>query len=475
MSMMIEIMLLGAIPIVLVMFAVWPARRAAVAGFLFCTMFLPVKRGWVLEGLPDYDKVTAGSLAVLLGILIFDGGRLLKFKPRWFDWAMLMLLVGPIITAVSNKIGGGFGSSVYGGATITLDWLIAWGVPYFVGRIYFTKLEHLKELAIILFTAGLIYAPLCLYEIRFSPQLNAYVYGYYQSQFVMTMRLSGFRPMVFMNHGLMVGLFMTVCALLGLYLWRCGSVKKLYGMPMGWLVGGMLVTAVLCKSTGAIGLLLMGLGVFAAMQYGRLKVAMLALLLVAPLYMATRASGVWTGRSLVEWITPIVGEDRAGSLEGRMGNEDLFVTKARERIIWGWSAWDRFQVTDDRGVKMTTPDGLWVIVLGTAGLAGLSAVTFLLLYPGFLAWWRFPREVLLHPDVAPVTGLVMVLTIWMIDNIPNAMPHPAFIVAAGALPTAMPRLAKRAPARKPAAAGAPLHRPPRAPQRSVQKSVGLPQ
>ena len=57
---------------------------------------------------------------------------------------------------------------------------------------------------------GLIYVPLCLFEVRMSPQLHNMVYGFAQHSFGQTVRGGGWRPMVFMQHGLAVGLFMSV-------------------------------------------------------------------------------------------------------------------------------------------------------------------------------------------------------------------------------------------------------------------------
>jgi len=44
-------------------------------------------------------------------------------------------------------------------------------------------------------------------ELTASPQLNRWIYGYHQSQFIMAMRAGGYRPMVFMRHGLNVAFF----------------------------------------------------------------------------------------------------------------------------------------------------------------------------------------------------------------------------------------------------------------------------
>src|SRR5204863_66271 len=56
---------------------------------------------------------------------------------------------------------------------------------------------------------GLIYSVLILWEVRMSPQLHATVYGASprQADFAQAIRWGGYRPIVFMPHGLAVALF----------------------------------------------------------------------------------------------------------------------------------------------------------------------------------------------------------------------------------------------------------------------------
>ena len=58
-----------------------------------------------------------------------------------------------------------------------------------------------------LLTGGLIYSLPMLVEVRLSPQINVWVYGYFAHDFGQMMRYGGYRPMVFMTHGLWVALF----------------------------------------------------------------------------------------------------------------------------------------------------------------------------------------------------------------------------------------------------------------------------
>ena len=46
-----------------------------------------------------------------------------------------------------------------------------------------------------------------LFEIRMSPQLHRWLYGYYPFGFITQMRYGGFRPSVFMENGLVCAFF----------------------------------------------------------------------------------------------------------------------------------------------------------------------------------------------------------------------------------------------------------------------------
>ena len=52
------------------------------------------------------------------------------------------------------------------------------------------------------------YVPLITYELHMAPQLHNRFYGYFQHDFSQTLRGTGYRPMVFMAHGLTLSLFM---------------------------------------------------------------------------------------------------------------------------------------------------------------------------------------------------------------------------------------------------------------------------
>lgn len=426
MSVTVPIALFGWIPLILVLFAALQPRRAVLAAYLIGWMFLPMA-SFKIAGIPEYSKVTATNVGVLLGVLLFDLGRLTTFRPRLIDLPMAIWCGCSYVSSMQNGLGA------YDGASAVVYKVLLWGIPYFIGRIYLTDLRALREAATAVFIGGLVYMPLCLLEIKVSPQLHRWVYGYFQHDFAMTIRLGGYRPMVFMQHGLMVAMWMTTSALCGLWLWQTKSIKRLWGMPMGGLVAALMVTAVLCKSINALFLMGLGIGVLYGVRWFRTRAFVVALVAVAPMYLVLRISGVMDGRALVSLATDLVGKERAESLKFRIDNEDLLVGKAMKQPLFGWGGWNRYRVIDEDGNTQGITDGMWVIAIGENGLVGLTAATTALLLPTLLLTRRLKSRDWSHPLGSAAAVLSIVGALHMIDNLPNGMFNPVYVLAVGGL------------------------------------------
>jgi hypothetical protein len=160
---MAKLALFAWFPLVLSFFTMLRPRHAVLAAYLGGWLFLPVF-GIQIKVLPDLDKVTVTSMAVLLGVALFDANRLLAFRPKWFDLPMAVWCVTPFFSSIDNHLGP------YDGVSAILEHTIQWGLPYFVGRLYFADYEGVRELAVAIFVGGLVYVPLCWFEMRISPQ-----------------------------------------------------------------------------------------------------------------------------------------------------------------------------------------------------------------------------------------------------------------------------------------------------------------
>jgi len=125
-------------------------------------------------------------------------------------------------------------------------------------------------------------------------------------------------------------------------------------------------------------------------------------------------------------------EEREESLQFRFLNEDLLLTHAEERPLFGWGLWSRGRVFDaETGADVSTTDGYWVIIIGIAGWAGYLAIFGLLGLPVLRLWLGMLRTGRPPPVVTSALGLLTAIN--MIDLLPNATLTPLTWLVAGAL------------------------------------------
>jgi O-antigen ligase len=88
-------------------------------------------------------------------------------------------------------------------------------------------------------------------------------------------------------------------------------------------------------------------------------------------------------------------------------------------------------VLNEWGKDISTTDGEWIIALGTSGVVGLSALTMIYLLPVIRLWWRLKGPLWSDPSFAAVAALAVILTLYSIDNILNAMLNPVITAVMG--------------------------------------------
>ena len=444
-NILVLLALFGWIPVVLLVFSQLPPRKAVILLFMLGWMFLPSGEGAVfkIQGIPEYTKSSATCLGILAAAMLFDGPALGRLQWHVLDLPMALFCMTPMFSSLVNGLGP------YDGFSESFREVVKWGMPYLVGRIYFSDRKALGELAAGVFVGGLVYVPFCVLELLVSPQLHRFVYGYHQHSFIQTIRYGGYRPMVFMDHGLMVGMWMAAAAAAGLWLFYSGGLglhlRRLFDINsapsrkpvlssalLGGLVVLMLVMSVAVKSTGAVILLLLALlALFLAAQF-RFVVLALALFLTYPVYVGLRAYQVWDGTSLIAMVAK-KSIDRAQSLEFRIDNENMLALKATQRPVFGWGGWGRSRIFDEDGKDLTVTDGQWIILLGTRGFFSIVAFTLTMGMPLLLLWWRCPLSTWRTAEVAPLAFMAVWLLVYMIDCIPNSMINPIFTLFVGGM------------------------------------------
>ena len=413
-------------PIVVALFAFLHPRRAMIFAFIFAWMFLPVATYFVV-GIPDITKMNVTGLGVLVGTALFHSHWLRSFRFRWFDLPLVVFCVTPLLTSLTNGLG------IYDGITGVTRMATLWGLPYFLGRVYIKDFTAVREVVIGLFIGGLVYVPFVLYEVRMSPQLHKIVYGYFPHAFSQTVRYGGWRANVFMEHGLMVGMWLTAATVSGVWLRMGGTMKSLYGVPLELLIAVLMITCALQKSTGSLILLVLGLVLLMAVYYLRSNVPITAMGCVCVLYIVFRSMGIWDGGQLINAFSKFLPEERVLSMNFRFESEMAIAQHALQRPLFGWGGWGRSMVYDDKGRRTVVTDSMWIVYFGENGYSGLISLTGLWLLPVLLFHRRIPPSAWRHPAIAPSVAAVLVLLLWTIDCLANAMFNPIFVVLAGGL------------------------------------------
>ncbi len=426
MSPVVHIVMFGWIPVVIYLFSRLKPRTAVITAFIMAWLFLP-NVSYPLPGFPDYTKMSATCWGIFIAAAMFDMESLSRFRFRFIDLPMVIWCLCPIASSLTNDYG------LYDGLAVGLTQTVTWGFPYFIGRVYFSSLEGLKELAIGIFIGGMVYVPLCLFESRMSPQLHNLVYGFQQHTFIQTYRWGGWRPMVFLSHGLMLGVWMMSASVMGVWLWFSGVLRSWKGLSMAWMVPLLLFTTVWCRSTGAVALLLIALIALFLSRTMKTPILLILIIAVPVFYLSTRGSGVWSGENLISFIEQHISAERAESLRFRMYNENILVEQAMKKPLYGWATWGQARVYDEEGKDLSVTDGLWIIAFGNHGLTGLISMTLSLLVPVMLLTWRYPATRWSDPKVAPAAASSILLCVYMVDNLFNAMTNPVFILIAGGI------------------------------------------
>jgi hypothetical protein len=417
----------GWIPLTLALFLVLRPRTAALASSVFGFLFLPMAE-YQWTGLPEYDKQMATALAVLLGVVIFDPRAFRRLRPSWIDVPMAVWCLVPFVSSYTGGLGA------YDGLSACFSRLVTWGVPYVVGRIYCADREGMLLLAKFIVLAGLVYMPLCLYEVRMSPQLHGKIYGFVPTRWVQVMRYGGYRPIVFLQSPLAVGMVIAAAAVACNWLAASGAWRRLQGVPTLWLVPLLAVTVVINKMAAALTLTVIGISLFFVLRTFRRALPLVMLIALFGSYPFARLSGQLGAERLLTIAGPVYPEERVRSLTTRLRSEDLISQKAMYKWpVFGGGGWGALNVYESSGKKISIPDGLWIIAFGQNGLVGLTALALAYLLPACLILRRYPVARLTAPELAPVGALVMTSVMYWIDSLSNAMINPVFITAMGAL------------------------------------------
>lgn len=418
----------GWFPFLIFLFTRQKPHVVVIVGYIVSYLFLPLTNVYLIPGIPAFDKVTITSFALLVGMLIFDPGRINSLKFSWIDVPMMVWCLVPFASNYTNDLGL---PEAFKGA---LHQTIIWGLPYFFGLLYMNSLDRLRQLAIGIFVGGLVYMPLCLLEGRIGPMVHFRVYGFTVfSDWAQAIRYGGFRPLVFTPHGLAVSIWMVGAALIGIWFWQSGAVKALWNIPISALTSAMLVTVVLLRSTGAWFILALGVATASLARWLRTGLLVYVVVAMMSTYLYSAGTGAFKGAQIVAIMGQTTNEERAGSLRFRFDSEEILSAKARQKAMFGWGWNGRNRVLDAYGRDSVVTDSYWIIAFGVNGWVGLISFWTMMVLPGVVFLQRYPARVWRNKKVAPAAILVVLITVYMLDCLSNAFPNQVYTVAAAGI------------------------------------------
>ena len=424
--------------VALFLYMTQPIGRATLWTILGAYMLLPVGAEIKFKMIPVLDKSSIPNFAALLGCVAV-GGRSIRFFNRFglAELLIVTLMICPFITCELNSDPVHFGTFVlpgldsYDAGSAVIAQIVTL-IPFFLGRQILRNRTDTEEILRVLAIAGLIYSLPALFEIRFSPQLHTWIYGYFPHMFAQQMRDGGFRPVVFMGHGLLVSFFFCTTAVAAAAFWRTNTqVIRTARLPASGITAYLSVVLVLCKTAGSTiyGAVLVPLVRFTGPKM-QLSIAVL-LVSVALLYPILRTADLVPTSTAVD-LAGSISLDRKASLQSRFKNEDALLERASQRFLFGWGRYGRSFIFDERGTETSATDGLWIITLGEFGFIGFLAEFGLLALPVFTAAraFRFAEST---KDMVFLSALALILAINIFDLLPNSPLRPWTWLVAGAL------------------------------------------
>lgn len=431
-------LVLGAWPfIAFALFRALPPGRAVLANIFIAYLFLPPPpTKFDLPLTPPLTKDTLPLIVALFAAMYF-------YKDKFVIWprnklvttVMAIFVFSPAVTSLMNTDPIFFGRIGVPGlgikdavALVMLQFIMV--IPMILAYNFLQQESDQRDILLAFCLFGLIYSLPMLIEVRLSPQLNIWIYGFFQHSFEQMMRYGGFRPIVFLYHGLWVAFFamLAVCSAAVLSRSEIGLNRGLALISTLYLFAVL----VLCKSAGSLlyALLLLPL-ILILPRALKLRIA-LAIVAFALTYPILKGAGILPEEELLQAIGRL-SEDRAHSLRFRLDNENTLLARAMERPFFGWGSWGRNQILDPvTGVITTVTDGRWVISIGQFGWVGFLSEMLLLSLPIVLFWTKTRRneQMIWSPYIG---GICLMLAINILDLLPNATLTPLTWLMTGAL------------------------------------------
>ena len=384
-------------------------------------LLLPVNVVFDFPLIPPLGKGAICALAAM-AYLRFYRYPALKLIPtnKLERFTVLFILIIPLFTSLGNsepiyRISGDVtpGLTIYDALSASIRSYLAL-VPFIIGsQIVKSHDEHVLVFKLIAILT-LLYSLLILFEIRMSPQLHSWAYGFFPHSWRQQVRAEGFRPVVFLGHGLLVSMFLALTIGIAATLQRLKI--KIQILPMFIIVIYLWIVLLLSKGLGGF---LQGTFLLFTVSFFRPSKIATVSLLVASLYLLypfLSLNSLFPHEAIIE-MAASVNPERAHSLEFRFHQESQLLERAYQKPFFGWGGFGRARL------DVSVTDGYWILVLGEAGLVGFIALALIQWFPTWRTF-RILKYLKNRDEAMLLAGHSIVVSIILIDQLPNASMSP---------------------------------------------------
>jgi len=278
-------------------------------------------------------------------------------------------------------------------------------LPFIVGVSICHKKGSFEKFLKLIVIAGLVYSILFVIELKFSPQLHTWIYGFFPHSFVQTIRYGGVRPVIFMGHGLLVATFYMVCL--------CASAIELKNAENKMkALGVFCFFGVVLLSTKTVGAFIFGLFLSIMILFTTIRIQKLCssvLLGIFLIYPTLSILNLIPYDTIIDFVKSI-DTNRADSIGVRFDNERMLLDHIRERFFIGWGGMARNRFFN------TISDGYWLIIFGYYGFVYFFAY-FMLFGLGVFAKINSNHD---KKFTQLKVNMSLLITILLIDQIPNS-------------------------------------------------------
>lgn len=426
------------LPFTALLFSRLGSYRAAAISLIAGVLIMPAAQDVILAPvIPHLERRTIVPATLLICALMSKKPLFREVRlSGWIKLCFWLIAITDVLQVLANREPLRYGPTLVPGTlpqnavTFLMYDGLQIALMFYLGAAFGRDPERLKYLLVTWVTGALLYVPLSAIEVRLSPRVNIWVYGYLQHDITQMVRSGGFRPVVFMTHSLELALIFATSLIIAVAL-RRSKIRK-FGLSMNMASGLLGIILVLCKSMAALSYGVIGFVLQRLSPMLRAFVAVVVACVVMGFPIA-RLNGWITAKNTAEMASGF-GEERVSSLVFRMSNEDQLLKKIKQRPWTGWGGFARSHVYDEYGTDLSVTDGSWIIELGAGGALRFIGVFGVLTGPIFGMWRTVKRSMRSAPaDAQLFSSLCLMAAFVTVDLLPNSFFNYLSFTVAGVL------------------------------------------